>query len=117
MARTQIVVETCSRFDGGFQPNFVAFDGVNQMYYENAAGDAVPIIKVGNSGSTRVATAVSLDGQDGDLAVADRPHNCPINDTTYIGKHAGAYYNQAGNIVHLDIDNATDVTVAVVRFI
>lgn len=113
MPRTALSVQTCDRLTG-LDPTYTSFDATNGMEVSNASGDVTILIK-NDDASSKTLTVVSNLTVDG-LAVSDPTFTVPASSEFYVSHFNSSTYNATGNLLQLDIDDDTSVTVAAVRF-
>jgi len=117
MARVAQTVVTASQADG-HEISFSAFgDGSGEMEYLNTNQD-VTIIIYNGSGAPRTVTVVQKNTTAGlqEATISDKTYT--VADSAYfiIPPLEGQYYNDStDNLVDVDIDDDTSVTVAVVK--
>lgn len=117
MPRTALTLNTCDHLTGfSAGAAYVSFDQPNGHEVNNAAGDTVLIVK--NTGAQKTLTVVSSQVIDTNLAVSDRTFT--VEATTgevHIAKFPTSIYNHTGNLLYVDIDSGTGVTILAIRYI
>ena len=110
MPRTTLSVETTSRT--GLEATYTAFDQPNGHDFDNSGQKTiVHIVNGATAAVVTIPTSATVDGQ----AVADRTISIGANEEHFIGPFANSTYGNGGSTVYLDIDDATNVTVAILK--
>lgn len=112
MARSVLNVQAVSR--AGLNPVYSAADVANGHEFDNSSGKVVLHVKNGGAGATVVTiqTPGTVDG----LAIADLTVSVPAAGERFIGFFPKNIYNQSGgNLVYVNLDVGTSVTLAALK--
>ena len=112
MARTALAVQQITR--GGLQPDLATAANVDGNSFNNTGREVIYVINGATVCNVTVQTPGNVDGN----AIADLAVAVPANEGRMIGPFAPGIYNQGGavgDVVYVDYDDVTNVTVAVFR--
>ena len=111
MARTLIPTNTVVR--AGIAPALTAGDDANEMYFVNDGRTFLYVLNTGGASTLTFITPGTVDDQTiGDRAVVVAVH---ATQGMFIGPFPPNIYNQSDGTVHVDINDATTLTLEAFR--
>lgn len=111
MARAALTVQQIART--GLEPAYAAAEADGNAF-DNTGREFLHVKNGATQCVVTVKTARTVDGQ----GVTDRTVTIPATEDRMIGPFPAAIYNQlggAGDVVHVDYDDVSNVTVAALR--